>query len=240
MTKNELKLNGTQKFMGIDIPVIEGGFGENCRVISVKSVSEIHGVTVKSINQSIKRNIQEFEIGIDLLDLCDEKEFLKDIAKQLKIQLSNGMKHFYVLSERGYLKFYSLLRNKNEDILMAVKSYFKNDKLCYDSFVQNKEIRFRDRLSTILKNFNIDTKYQYSVGKYFIDIYIPSLNVAIEYDENNHKNYTYEQHELRQKEIEMELGCHFIRVSDEYNIDTAIGIVLNKLMKLREEFREAV
>ena len=25
MTKNELKLNGTQKFMGIDIPVIEGG-----------------------------------------------------------------------------------------------------------------------------------------------------------------------------------------------------------------------
>ena len=34
MTKNELKLNGTQKFMGIDIPVVEGGFGENCRVVT--------------------------------------------------------------------------------------------------------------------------------------------------------------------------------------------------------------
>ena len=30
---NELKVNGTQKFMGFDIPVIEGGFGENCKTL---------------------------------------------------------------------------------------------------------------------------------------------------------------------------------------------------------------
>lgn len=65
---------------------------------------------------------------------------------------------------------------------------------------------------------------------YRIDYYIPSLNIAIEYDENNHKNYTYEQHELRQKLIERELGCKFIRVndsnSDEYNIGQVIKGVI--------------
>jgi hypothetical protein len=25
---NEIKINGTQKFMGIDIPIVEGGFGK--------------------------------------------------------------------------------------------------------------------------------------------------------------------------------------------------------------------
>lgn len=33
--KNEIKINGTQKFMGMDIPVVEGGFGEDQKVILV-------------------------------------------------------------------------------------------------------------------------------------------------------------------------------------------------------------
>ena len=36
---NDIKVNGTQIFMGIEIPVIEGGFGENCRVVSAKTIS---------------------------------------------------------------------------------------------------------------------------------------------------------------------------------------------------------
>ena len=43
MQNNELRVNGTQKFMGIDIPVVEGGFGENQKVILAKTVAEIHG-----------------------------------------------------------------------------------------------------------------------------------------------------------------------------------------------------
>lgn len=39
MVKNELKINGTQNFMGVDIPVVEGGFGENCRVVTAKTMA---------------------------------------------------------------------------------------------------------------------------------------------------------------------------------------------------------
>ena len=48
-----------------------------------------------------------------------------------------------------------------------------------------------------------------------IDYYIPSLNITIEYDENGHASYKYEEREGRQKEIEKELGCKFIRVTDK-------------------------
>ena len=228
---NELKVNGTQEFMGINIPVIEGGFGENQKVILAKTVAEIHGVRMNDIQDLIKQNIKEFEIGIDLLDLMKD-EYSLNLARGLRFITSNRQKNCYLLSESGYLKLYSLLRNKNENILKAIKYYFGNNTIQY-IFAYNKEIRFRDRFSSILKEFNLNLEFQYVVNNYKIDIYIPSLNIAIEYDENNHKYYTYEQQELRQKEIEKELGCKFIRVSDEYSIDTSIGKVLKELMILK-------
>lgn len=90
-----------------------------------------------------------------------------------------------------------------------------------------KEIEFINALDKVLKSFNIKGEKQYIVKNdkgynYRIDYYIPNLNIAIEYDENGHANYTYEQQEYRQAYIENKLGCKFIRVSDknsnEYNI----------------------
>ena len=70
---------------------------------------------------------------------------------------------------------------------------------------------------------------QYKVLRYRIDYYIYEKNIAIEYDENDHKNYTYEQHEGRQYEIEEMIGCKFIRLSDrntdEYNIKLVLDFI---------------
>lgn len=85
-------------------------------------------------------------------------------------------------------------------------------------------------LHDILKELNMHGIRQYKVGKYYIDYYIPNLNMAIEYDEGGHKYYTYEQHEGRQRDIEKELGCKFIRVTDEYDYGTAIGIILKEIL----------
>lgn len=95
-----------------------------------------------------------------------------------------------------------------------------------------KEIEFLDQLEESLKPFNIKGIKQYHILSYRIDYYIPSLNIAIEYDENEHKNYTYEQHEGRQKEIEKVLGCRFIRVSDENTDNYNIGLVIKDIFNL--------
>ena len=110
---NELKINGTQKFMGIDIPVIEGGFGENQKVILAKTVAEIHNQPLKKINQLIKDNIEEFEIGVDLLDLksgyLESTEFLKGIMNKQSISNSPNI---YLLSEQGYMLLVGFMKTE--------------------------------------------------------------------------------------------------------------------------------
>lgn len=92
-----------------------------------------------------------------------------------------------------------------------------------------KEPEFINQLEQVLAAFNIKGIRQYQVLNYRIDYYIPSLNIAIEYDENGHDHYTYENHELRQLEIEEKLGCKFIRVTDKNEDCYNIGLVLKQL-----------
>ena len=93
------------------------------------------------------------------------------------------------------------------------------------------ESLFIDSLEDSLEGFGIPKGIkQYQVGNYRIDYYIPNLNIAIEFDENNHKSYTYEQQELRELIISKELGCKFIRVSDSNSVEYNIGYVLNNII----------
>lgn len=110
---NELKVNGTQKFMGIDIPIVEGGFCKDQKVILTKTVAEIHNQPLKKINQLIKDNIEEFEIGVDLLDLksgyLESTEFLKGIMNKQSISNSTNI---YLLSEQGYMLLVGFMKTE--------------------------------------------------------------------------------------------------------------------------------
>lgn len=98
---NDIKVNGTQIFMGIEIPVIEGGFGENCRVVSAKTISQIHNTNLKEINQSINRLIKKNRIkeSVEYIDMFSS-EILKVTAGDLGLITSNGQKQCFILSER--------------------------------------------------------------------------------------------------------------------------------------------
>lgn len=102
--ENKIIVKGTQNFMGIEVPVIEGGFGENCKVILAKTVAEIHSQPLKKINQLINDNIDEFEFGVDIIDLksgyLQSTEFLNGIMNKQSIANSTNI---YLLSEQGYM-----------------------------------------------------------------------------------------------------------------------------------------
>jgi phage antirepressor YoqD-like protein len=102
---NELKVVGKQMFMGIEIPVIEGGFGNDKRVTTVPMITSTHGLEAKVINQSIKRLIEKGRIkeNVDYIDLFLSEE-LKVTAGDLGLITSNGQKNAFILSERGYSK----------------------------------------------------------------------------------------------------------------------------------------
>ena len=117
-------------------------------------------------------------------------------------------------------------------ICECIKRLGGNESVVYS--LNREETEFEYCLKEALKPFNLEIKTQLSVcdNKYRIDFYIPSLNIAIEYDEKGHKCYSYEKHEGRQKEIESELGCRFIRVSDSNSHSFNVGQVIKEIFNI--------
>lgn len=117
-------------------------------------------------------------------------------------------------------------------ICECIKRLGGNESVVYS--LNREETEFEYCLKEALKPFNLEIKTQLSVcdNKYRIDFYIPSLDIAIEYDENGHKGYSYEKHEGRQKEIEDELGCRFIRVTDSNSRSFNVGQVIKEIFNI--------
>lgn len=108
---NKLQIKGIQEFLGINIPVIHGGFGEDQKVILAKTVAEIHEMRVDKVNDLIRNNIEEFEIGVDLLDLkvnLGEVYNFEELGFT-KMQVAKA-KNIYLLSEQGYMTLVMLMR----------------------------------------------------------------------------------------------------------------------------------
>ena len=110
---NNITINGTQNFMGKEIPVIEGGFGEGKKVILAKTIAEIHEMNLGKINQLINNNIDEFEDGIDILDLKLNDTYKVSLQE---LNFSNRditiSKNIYLLSEQGYMALVMLMRTE--------------------------------------------------------------------------------------------------------------------------------
>lgn len=99
--------------MGIKIPIIEGGFCENQKVILAKTISGIHGQPLKRINQLINENIDEFEVGVDILDLksgyLESTEFLLNFMNRQSISNSTNI---YLLSEQDYMLLVGFMKTE--------------------------------------------------------------------------------------------------------------------------------
>lgn len=119
---------GVQAFLGKDIPIIEGGFGEGEKVILAKTIAEIHEVELRDINKLINNHLDEFEEGIDILDLKYNEDFAV-IAKNSGLYTQNGINasaNIYLLSEQGYHALVSLMRTeKSKEIRRKLRrEYF--------------------------------------------------------------------------------------------------------------------
>lgn len=121
---NKLTVNGKQNFMGKEIPVVLGGFGEGKKCICDKTIAEIHGMGAFKVRERISSNISRFRENIDFIDLkqsilttdtsqkqhvgdTDTSELLQELgyAKQSITQAE----HIYLLSERGYAKLIKIM-----------------------------------------------------------------------------------------------------------------------------------
>ena len=141
---NKIEVTGTQSFMGVNIPVVLGGFGEDKKCISDKTVAEIHNQPVPEIRRRITDNIKRFEIGKDALDLKvvvqnDDKIVMGESHDNLLFELGytqmqiSKAEHIYLLSERGYAK---LIKIMDTDLAWEI-----HDKLMDEYFELREEKR---------------------------------------------------------------------------------------------------
>lgn len=123
---NEIIVTGKQEFLGKQVPIIKGGFGENQKCVLVNTIAEIHGVETKAINQLINNNKDEFEDGIDIIDMKSSND-LEVIANDLGFIKSNSQKYCYILSEQGYMALAGLMKtDKAKEIRKEFRrNYFR-------------------------------------------------------------------------------------------------------------------
>ena len=72
---------------------------------------------------------------------------------------------------------------------------------------------------------------QFACGKYRIDPYSPVQKVAVECDEGNHKQYDFAAEYERQRLIEQQLTCQFVRYNP-HSADFSIFQLIAQLMPL--------
>ena len=157
----------------------------------------------------------------------------KEDKKYKYCHTNGGKQQMVYISSKGLHKVLYSKRNMTEEQKRDIYGCLTGCKY-EEVFNDCKEMKFLNKLKCVLEPFNIkDTIEQYKILNYKIDLYIPSLNIAIEYDENNHKGYTYTQHKGRQKEIEDKLGCKFIRVSDKNSDEYNIGYIIKVMFDIK-------
>lgn len=149
---NNLTIKGTRKFSGIEIPVVLGGFGEDKKCLSDKTIAEIHNMREPDVRRRITDNIKRFKDGVDFIDLksraSDAQQLLTDIG-YTQMQISKA-EHIYILSDRGYAR---LIKIMDTDLAWEI-----HDKLMDEYFEmrdkQVKEIAInRTQLSPELQMF---------------------------------------------------------------------------------------
>ena len=93
--------------------------------------------------------------------------------------------------------------------------------------LENSTIGF---VCNCLKNIT-DMYRQYKVGPYFVDLFIPKINIVVECDEDGHKHRDPIYEHTREEFIKNKLGCEFIRFNpNDKGFD--LSEVINKLLLL--------
>ena len=167
---NKIIIEGKQNFLGIEIPIVAGGFGEGKRCILAKDIAKLHGVQISEINRKIKDNLDEFEEGVDLLELLGMENLHTQILLDLgftqdSINSTKGKNgKIYLLSESGYMTLCMFMRTK---IAKEKRQQFKREYFAMREVISSQE-QLRNKL--LLQLFSNDEMMVANAHKQLVDL----------------------------------------------------------------------
>ena len=134
-------------------------------------------------------------------------------------------KHFIessYITDRGKCHPIFYIDNVGTDILTNKFKYYVRS--------ARFEYKYLNEIKDFLDLMNVEYIEQYQVNKYKIDLYIPKYKIAIEIDEEDHK-YKKDYDKIRQKYIEKQIHCKFIRINEGESCGCAIARITKELYK---------
>ncbi len=149
--KNELKLftDGVVTVKDREFTRLIGGFGEDKPIMTIKQIAELMDYEVKVVNQTIKRNIDDFikeEGYIQDLKEVTESDHNLEVLKSLgytNMAIAKA-KNIYILSEAGFLLYLKFAEcDKAIELYKGfIEDYFKTkaeNKVMEKTLVEEKE-----------------------------------------------------------------------------------------------------
>ena len=163
------------------------------------------------------------------IDELLEKGYIKIIVGRNDHRQFEILEDIEILSPKySIAEFLTIRKNIYTDIINEEYPYYIRDKFSdllkkddlgqIRRIVNRKEFSFGALLYACFRETKIYFQEQYKIGSYFVDFYCKEHNLAIEYDEVEHKNQVGEDYE-REIEIFKTEGCHFIRVAQGHELN---------------------
>lgn len=148
----------------------------------------------------------------------------KTILKKLNSIEKRHKRQFTIKTNGGVQKCNFVDFNGFKIIICKSRSYSCSDLAKTYGININNEYIIDNETKTLMminKSFkNIKMIREYKIGKYRVDAYMPKYKIAIECDENNHRNYDNDKEREREEYIKNELDCSFVRYNPtEPNFD---------------------
>lgn len=145
---------------------------------------------------------------------------IKNLIKKNPELSEHFFESTFISNGRHYLKFQ--IDDVGADILA--------NKFKYNVRSARFEYKYLNEIKDFLNLMNIESVEQYKVGNYRIDLYIPKYDIAIEIDEEEHK-YKKDKDLIRQKYIENQIHCKFVRVNEGESCGSVIARITKELYK---------
>lgn len=200
---------------GIDLNVYKGS--DNMKYFLAGEIGEMLGYSKSNVSKMVSK--------------IDSNKKIKELiisAKKTNCKARMTQCRWF-LTEEGMAE---LTLNSKKITTKLKEEILRNLNIDYAITYSRKEIEFIDTLEKILEPFGYEGIKQYKVLNYKVDFYIKDLNIAIEFDEKGHTYYPDECEKDRQLNIEKEIKCEFVRVSEKDSDLWNCGYVLKHILEI--------
>lgn len=185
----------------------------------------------ETIKQAIRRRRDKLtEDGLRSLNGTEFRDLWREVAASMGENLANSLSttgKLLVLNQRCMLRLACTL--KTSPVARGVATAIGQLADGHDSLAQEY-----DTIRVIQAAIHpIEGITQYRVPPYFVDLFVPSLRLAIECDEYGHfgGGYNSERERRRQEFIEESVGCRFLRYNPNepaFNLGVVINAILGR------------